>query len=111
MFDAAASSLAPDGATIPSNLRIAEWLPQNDILGHEKTRAFVSHMGMNGALEAAYHGVPLVAACLLADTFANTMRFVHKAKMAKYIDIYSADANMWHATMQEVIYNTRYAKK
>ena len=95
------------GTTIPSNLKVVDWLPQNDLLGHEKTKAFVSHLGINSASEAAYHGVPVVAACIMSDSFQNSIRFGQKAKMSKFIDIYKADAETWEETITEVINNSR----
>ena len=92
---------------LPENLKVVDWLPQNDLLGHAKTKAFVSHMGINGATEAAYHGVPLVAACIMTDSFANAIKFTEKAKMAKFIDIYSANSVTWRESIEEVIYNSR----
>lgn len=92
---------------IPENLKVVDWLPQNDLLGHPKTRAFVSHMGINGATEAAYHGVPIVAACLMTDGFANTVKFKEKAKMARFIDVYNANSDTWQASIEEVLYNSR----
>ena len=97
----------PERLDIPSNLKILDWLPQNDLLGHKKTRAFVSHMGVNGATEAAYHGVPIVAACIMSDSFANALKFIQKAKMAKFIDVHNSDSDTWKATIEEVIYNSR----
>ena len=99
--------LVDAGMEIPDNLKVVNWLPQNDLLGHAKTRAFVSHMGINGATEAAYHGVPLVAACIMSDSYANTVRFTEKAKMAKPIDVYSASADTWLESIEDVIYNSR----
>lgn len=32
-----------------------------DVLGHQHTRAFVSHCGVHSINEAAFHGVPVVA--------------------------------------------------
>ena len=43
------------------------WLPQNDVLGHAQTRAFLSHCGANSLYEAAYHGVPIVALPFFGD--------------------------------------------
>ena len=42
-------------------LQVSHWLPQNDVLGHQQTKAFLSHCGANSLYEAAYHGVPIVA--------------------------------------------------
>ena len=93
--------------TIPPNLKALKWVPQNDILGHEKTKAFVSHMGINGAAEAAYHGVPIAAAPIKGERVHNAMLFSKKVKMAKFIDIVNADAETWQSSIEEVIYNSR----
>eukprot|EP00795_Rhopilema_esculentum_P008290 gene8290-14250_t len=93
---------------IPANLKAVKWLPQNDILGHEKTKAFVSHMGLNGAAEAAYHGVPTVAAPFTGERIQNALVFIKRAKMARFIDILNADAETWQHTIEEVINNSSY---
>ncbi len=99
--------VVPAGIEAPANVRLLDWIPQNDLLGHPKTRAFVSHMGVNGANEAAFHAVPLVAACLMSDSYQNTLRFVEKAKMAKFIDVRNANSTIWKNTLDEVINNPR----
>ena len=33
---------------IPQNVKIRDWIPQNDLLGHPKIVAFISHWGANG---------------------------------------------------------------
>lgn len=57
-----------------NNTMLTKWLPQNDLLGHPKTRAFVAHGGTNGMYEAIYHGVPVVGLPLLFDQFDNLHR-------------------------------------
>uniref|UniRef100_A0A8C5L2X7 UDP glucuronosyltransferase 2 family, polypeptide A1 n=1 Tax=Jaculus jaculus TaxID=51337 RepID=A0A8C5L2X7_JACJA len=54
-------------ATLGSNTQLFDWLPQNDLLGHPKTRAFITHGGTNGIYEAIYHGVPMVGVPMFAD--------------------------------------------
>ncbi|XP_056274351.1 UDP-glucuronosyltransferase 2A1-like isoform X1 [Pseudoliparis swirei] len=58
-------------ATLGANTRIYDWIPQNDLLGHPKTRAFITHGGSNGIYEAIYHGVPMVGIPMFADQPEN----------------------------------------
>lgn len=53
--------------TLGTNTRLYKWIPQNDLLGHPKTKAFVTHGGTNGIYEAIYHGIPMVGIPLFAD--------------------------------------------
>ncbi|XP_031561289.1 UDP-glucuronosyltransferase 1-2-like isoform X3 [Actinia tenebrosa] len=70
---------------VSSNIKAVKWLPQNDVLGHHKTRLFISHMGHNGMYEALYHGVPLVACPLFGDQFSNTNLVVRAGVGSKVI--------------------------
>uniref|UniRef100_A0A3Q1CRD8 UDP-glucuronosyltransferase n=1 Tax=Amphiprion ocellaris TaxID=80972 RepID=A0A3Q1CRD8_AMPOC len=62
------------------NTRLYDWIPQNDLLGHPKTRAFITHGGTNGIYEAIYHGVPMVGIPLFGDQPDNLVHM--KAKGA-----------------------------
>ncbi|KAI5278850.1 Udp-Glucuronosyltransferase 2B4 [Manis pentadactyla] len=53
--------------TLGQNTRLYKWIPQNDLLGHPKTKAFVTHGGANGIYEAIYHGIPMVGIPLFGD--------------------------------------------
>ncbi|XP_053450561.1 UDP-glucuronosyltransferase 2A1 isoform X4 [Nycticebus coucang] len=50
-----------------NNTQLYDWIPQNDLLGHPKTKAFITHGGTNGIYEAIYHGVPMVGVPMFAD--------------------------------------------
>ena len=39
------SSKIPD---VPRNVKFMTWLPQNDLLAHNKTKLFITHGGLNG---------------------------------------------------------------
>ncbi|XP_037385304.1 UDP-glucuronosyltransferase 2B31-like isoform X4 [Talpa occidentalis] len=61
-----------------TNTRLYKWLPQNDLLGHPKTKAFITHGGSNGIYEAIYHGVPMVGIPLFLDQPDNIAHMTHK---------------------------------
>ncbi|OCU00509.1 UDP-glucuronosyltransferase 2A2-like [Xenopus laevis] len=60
--------------TLGNNTMVADWIPQNDILGHPNTKAFLAHGGENGVYEAIYHGVPIVGIPLFGDQYENILR-------------------------------------
>ncbi|XP_064004645.1 UDP-glucuronosyltransferase 2A2-like isoform X2 [Pogoniulus pusillus] len=62
------------------NTRIYDWIPQNDLLGHPLTKAFITHGGTNGIYEAIYHGIPMVGIPMFADQHDNIIHM--KAKGA-----------------------------
>nr|KAF6389376.1 hypothetical protein mMyoMyo1_020168 [Myotis myotis] len=64
--------------TLGPNTRLYKWIPQNDLLGHPKTKAFITHGGANGIYEAIYHGIPMVGIPMFADQPDNIVRMKTK---------------------------------
>lgn len=60
------------------NVKLVEWLPQNDLLGHPKARLLVTHGGQNSVLQAVYHSVPVLGVPLFGDQFDNLVRVTAK---------------------------------
>ncbi|XP_029419995.1 UDP-glucuronosyltransferase 1-1 isoform X2 [Nannospalax galili] len=62
----------------PSNLAkntiLVKWLPQNDLLGHPKARAFITHSGSHGIYEGICNAVPMVMMPLFGDQMDNAKR-------------------------------------
>lgn len=54
---------------IPRNVFVENWLPQNDILAHNKTVLFISHAGALSTQESTWHGVPMLALPIAIDHF------------------------------------------
>lgn len=46
---------------VPKNVLILDWVPQNDLLGDEKVKAFITHGGLNSILESLFHAKPMIA--------------------------------------------------
>ncbi|XP_070507743.1 UDP-glucosyltransferase 2 [Chironomus tepperi] len=65
---------------LPSNVRISRWYPQQDILGHKKLKAFITHGGLLSMYEMVFHGAPGVVAPVFCDHDANS----EKAKIDGY---------------------------
>ncbi|XP_076458525.1 UDP-glucuronosyltransferase 2B33-like [Babylonia areolata] len=62
----------------PDKVVTLKWLPQNDLLGHPKTKVFVSHCGKNGQYEALFHAVPLLCTPIFAEQYYNSERIRRK---------------------------------
>ncbi|XP_072049032.1 UDP-glucuronosyltransferase 2B18-like [Amphiura filiformis] len=65
-------------SVIPPNVKMMEWIPQNDLLGHPKTRLIVYHCGVNGAYEAIYHGIPVICLPVFHDQSDVAQRLASK---------------------------------
>ncbi|XP_035692724.1 UDP-glucuronosyltransferase 2C1-like [Branchiostoma floridae] len=63
-------------AGLGHNTKLMAWLPQNDLLGHPKTRVFITHAGYNGVCEALHHGVPMVCLPQFGDHPGNAAQVV-----------------------------------
>ncbi|KYO33521.1 UDP-glucuronosyltransferase 1-9 isoform A [Alligator mississippiensis] len=59
---------------LSKNTKLVKWLPQNDLLAHPKTRAFITHGGSHGVYEGICNGVPMVLMPLFGDQMDNAMR-------------------------------------
>ena len=93
--------------SLSPNIKVVEWLPQNDLLGHKDIKAFVSHAGHNSVYESAYHGVPVVAVPLFADQFSNAKK-VEQFGLGIAVDHETVDAHQLFKTIERVATEPRY---
>ncbi|KAG2468411.1 UD2C1 glucuronosyltransferase, partial [Polypterus senegalus] len=94
-------------SSLGNNTLLVKWIPQNDLLGHPKTRIFVSHGGTNGIYEAIYHGVPMVGLPLLFDQFDNFVRLTERGA-ARLLDISNIKTEYVLQVLKDVLENPSY---
>lgn len=94
---------------IGNNVKISEWIPQNDLLGHNKTVAFVSHGGNNGLWEAVYHGVPTIVLSMGSDGPGNGEKIAARG-MGLWAEFGSLNSENLKAMLIEVIENKNFTK-
>ena len=94
---------------VPSNVMLAKWLPQNDLLGHKKTRLFIAHGGNNGQMEGLYHGLPMIVMPIVEDQFYSAWRAVDK-KFGLSLNPMDFTIDELRAAIQEVLSNPVYTQ-
>ncbi|XP_052055290.1 UDP-glucuronosyltransferase 2B7-like isoform X1 [Apodemus sylvaticus] len=96
--------------TLGPNTRVFKWLPQNDLLGHPKTKAFVTHGGANGIYESIHHGIPMVGIPLFAEQHDNIAHMVAKGA-AVSVDFHTMSSADLLSALKAVINNPSYKEK
>uniref|UniRef100_F7DLX7 UDP-glucuronosyltransferase n=1 Tax=Ornithorhynchus anatinus TaxID=9258 RepID=F7DLX7_ORNAN len=94
-------------ATLGPNTKLYDWIPQNDLLGHPKTKAFITHGGTNGIYEAIYHGVPMVGIPMFADQPDNIAHMKAKGAAAE-VDFSSMTTDDLLGALDAVINEASY---
>ena len=74
------------------------------ILGHPKTKAFITHGGTNGIYEAIYHGVPMVGLPLFAEQPDNINRVKAKGAAVR-LDLETMSKTDFLNALKQVINN------
>ncbi|KAH8372698.1 hypothetical protein KR009_003055, partial [Drosophila setifemur] len=98
---------AADMQDLTSNVKLSRWLPQQDILGHPKLRAFVTHGGLLSMFETVFHGVPVVTMPVFCDHDVNSA----KAEVDGYavkLDLETLSTNQLYKSIMKVIHDPRY---
>ena len=62
---------------LPDNFMLRPWLPQKDIISHEKTKLFVTHCGANGVVEGMYSGTPMLGFPQMFEQRSACLRLKH----------------------------------
>uniref|UniRef100_A0A671SS85 UDP-glucuronosyltransferase n=1 Tax=Sinocyclocheilus anshuiensis TaxID=1608454 RepID=A0A671SS85_9TELE len=94
----------------PKNVKLMKWLPQNDLLGHPKAKAFITHGGSHGIYEGICNGVPMVMLPLFGDQGDNVQRLVSRG-VAESLSIYDLTAEKLLVALRKVINDKSYKEK
>ncbi|XP_037391596.1 UDP glucuronosyltransferase 5 family, polypeptide E1 [Pygocentrus nattereri] len=95
-------NLGPKPSTAGNNTLILDWLPQNDLLGHPKTKAFITHGGTNGIYEAIYHGIPVLGIPLMFDQFDNMVRLQARG-VAEVLEVTALDVDTLTQALKDIL--------
>lgn len=97
----------PQLQNLPHHIKVLQWLPQNDLLGHPNTKLFVTHCGNNGQFEGLYHGVPMVGIPVFGDQPYNAARMKNKG-FGETVPISELTAEKLVTAIRVVINNDTY---
>lgn len=92
---------------VGNNTLISDWLPQNDLLGHPKTRMMIYHGGAAGVYEATTHGVPLLIMPLAADQMGNAARVEAKG-FGRAVDKNTMTEDEFREAVKDILTNPKY---
>ena len=57
--------------SVPDNVLVTDWLPQQQLLGHSNTKVFITHAGQSSFQETLCHQKPVVAIPVCGDQPVN----------------------------------------
>ncbi|KAM7048978.1 UDP-glucuronosyltransferase 1A6-like isoform 6-T6 [Acridotheres tristis] len=94
-------------SNLPKNVKLVKWLPQNDLLAHPKTRAFITHGGSHGVYEGICNAVPMVLMPLFGDQMDNAKR-VESRGAGLTLNILEMTSNDISKALKAVINDKKY---
>ncbi|CAD6193418.1 unnamed protein product [Caenorhabditis auriculariae] len=94
------------------NVYVSDWFPQIAVLSHQRLRAFITHAGYNGIMEAARAGVPLITVPFMFDQPRNG-RAVQRAGwgVLRNKRQFVHDPEAIESAIREILTDTRYTEK
>ncbi|XP_017655822.1 UDP-glucuronosyltransferase 3A2 isoform X2 [Nannospalax galili] len=100
-------SLWPKDIKLAANVKIVDWLPQNDLLAHPSIRLFVTHGGINSIMETIQHGVPMVGIPVFGDQPENMVN-VEAKNIGVSLPLMKLKEDTLALAMKQVIEDKRY---
>ncbi|KAK3860903.1 hypothetical protein Pcinc_033083 [Petrolisthes cinctipes] len=92
---------------VSDNVLIRKWLPQQDILGNNKVKVFITHGGLLSLQEAIYHATPLLSIPIVVDQPRNAF-FVKNEGLGDMLVWEELTADALVNTLTEITTNPQY---
>lgn len=89
------------------NIMFKKWIPQQDLLAHDKVTVFISQCGLQSVQEAIHYGVTLICIPLFGDQPHNSRKVVGLGSGIE-LDFFNITNESVYETLKEIIYNPRY---
>lgn len=86
----------------PDNVLVSAWLPQQDLLAHEKVVLFITHGGAGSLQETVCHKTPIVGIPITLDQHMNVAEAVQRG-LGVLQDWHELQARQLEAAIQDVI--------
>nr|CAD7597665.1 unnamed protein product [Timema genevievae] len=86
------------------NVKIAKWMPQQDVLRHPKVKVFITQGGLQSGEEAMSMGVPLIGIPFFADQDFNVNKIVEK-RIGIKIDFSEVTKEIVLESLNKIIYD------
>uniref|UniRef100_A0A4W5JWY4 glucuronosyltransferase n=1 Tax=Hucho hucho TaxID=62062 RepID=A0A4W5JWY4_9TELE len=102
------TGVVPENA--PDNIRLMKWLPQNDLLGHPKVKAFITHGGTHGIYEGICNSVPMVMLPLFGDQGDNVHRMAVRG-VGEVLNLFDVTSDKLVEALNKVINDKSYKEK
>ncbi|KAK3860902.1 hypothetical protein Pcinc_033082 [Petrolisthes cinctipes] len=94
---------------VSDNVLIQKWLPQQDILAHNKVKVFITHGGLLSLQESIYHATPLLSIPIFGDQPKNAL-FVKNKGLGDMLVWEELTADALVNTLTEITTNPQYTR-
>ncbi|XP_074036451.1 UDP-glucosyltransferase 2 isoform X2 [Leptinotarsa decemlineata] len=94
---------------LPSNVMISDWLPQQEVLAHPNTVAFISHGGLLGMIESVFFGVPILGIPTYWDQYKNIEDVVRRG-MALKLNLHDLTEETFSNALNDILNDPKYRK-
>uniref|UniRef100_A0A0M3HFN2 glucuronosyltransferase n=1 Tax=Ascaris lumbricoides TaxID=6252 RepID=A0A0M3HFN2_ASCLU len=87
-----------------TNVIKKKWVPQNDLFGHPKLVAFITHGGQNSVTESTSADIPMICVPLFGDQMRNA-KMAEKRNVAFLVDKRFISSDSLSDAIRAVLYN------